>query len=246
MLVKIEARIPIFPRTDFHFPSMFVPPGTFLGSGTLLNSSSRLTSRVSVAVLSAWFVSAGVARRRCPVLSRSPHLPHINFRFASTTTTKTRLRLKTDASATHARRSDCIRWWKEAEVETWRSRSRFSATSAASRTRSSATCVDIDACARRAGGGCCAMCVARRYLQLRRSPATDATTTTTTRTTYSHARPPPFPLPPAMDYFRFALGCSDRRLSIPDRGLSARRLLRFHFRSDFHIRLFQGCFRHAE
>ena len=237
MLVKIEARIPILPSTS-------VPPGTFLGSGTLLNSSSRLTSRVSVAVLSAWFVSAGVARRRCPVLSRSAHLPHINFRFASTTTTKTRLRLKTDASATHARRSDCIRWWKEAEVETRRSRSRFSATSAASRTRSSATCVDIDACARRAGGGCCAMCVARRYLQLHRSPATDATTTT--RTTYSHARRPPFPLPPAMDYFRFALGCSDRRLSIPDRGLSARRLLRFHFRSDFHIRLFQGCFRHAE
>jgi len=33
MLAKIEARILIFPGTDFHFPSTFVPPGTFLGSG---------------------------------------------------------------------------------------------------------------------------------------------------------------------------------------------------------------------
>ena len=30
MLVKIESRIPIFPGTDFHFPSTSVPPGTFL------------------------------------------------------------------------------------------------------------------------------------------------------------------------------------------------------------------------
>ena len=29
MLVKIEAQILIFPGTDFHFPSTFVPPGTF-------------------------------------------------------------------------------------------------------------------------------------------------------------------------------------------------------------------------
>ena len=29
MLVKIEARILIFPGTDFHFPSTSVPPGTF-------------------------------------------------------------------------------------------------------------------------------------------------------------------------------------------------------------------------
>jgi len=29
MLVKIEARILIFPGTDFHFPSTAVPPGTF-------------------------------------------------------------------------------------------------------------------------------------------------------------------------------------------------------------------------
>ena len=32
MLVKIEARILIFPGTDFHFPSTTVPPGTFKGS----------------------------------------------------------------------------------------------------------------------------------------------------------------------------------------------------------------------
>jgi len=30
MLVKIEARILIFPGTDFHFPSTSVPTGTFL------------------------------------------------------------------------------------------------------------------------------------------------------------------------------------------------------------------------
>ena len=29
MIVKIEARILIFPGTDFHFPSTSVPPGTF-------------------------------------------------------------------------------------------------------------------------------------------------------------------------------------------------------------------------
>jgi len=29
MLVKTEARILIFPGTDFHFPSTSVPPGTF-------------------------------------------------------------------------------------------------------------------------------------------------------------------------------------------------------------------------
>jgi len=30
MLVKIEARVLIFPGTDIHFPSTSVPPGTFL------------------------------------------------------------------------------------------------------------------------------------------------------------------------------------------------------------------------
>jgi len=39
MLVKIEARILIFPGTDFHFPSTSVPPGTFLGSGALCVAS---------------------------------------------------------------------------------------------------------------------------------------------------------------------------------------------------------------
>jgi len=41
MLVKIEARILIFPDTDFHFPSTSVPPGTFLKAlavGLLLSS----------------------------------------------------------------------------------------------------------------------------------------------------------------------------------------------------------------
>ena len=35
MLVKIEARILIFPGTDFHFTSTAVPPGTFLGSAAV-------------------------------------------------------------------------------------------------------------------------------------------------------------------------------------------------------------------
>ena len=39
MLVKIEARILIFPGTDFHFPSTSVPPGTFLGSERLGHGS---------------------------------------------------------------------------------------------------------------------------------------------------------------------------------------------------------------
>ena len=37
MLVEIEARILIFPGTDFHFPSTSVPPGTFLGSVHMSN-----------------------------------------------------------------------------------------------------------------------------------------------------------------------------------------------------------------
>ena len=39
MLVKIKARILIFPGTDFHFPSTSVPPGTFLGSGISTNNN---------------------------------------------------------------------------------------------------------------------------------------------------------------------------------------------------------------
>ena len=46
MLVKIEARILIFPGTDFHFPSMSVPLGTFLGSGTTgVNSLPKTVNR---------------------------------------------------------------------------------------------------------------------------------------------------------------------------------------------------------
>jgi len=41
MLVKIEARILIFPGTDFHFPSTSVPPGTFLGYGKEDGGSGR-------------------------------------------------------------------------------------------------------------------------------------------------------------------------------------------------------------
>jgi len=40
MLVKIEARILIFPSTDFHFPSTSVSPGTFLGWGSAVSSPS--------------------------------------------------------------------------------------------------------------------------------------------------------------------------------------------------------------
>ena len=44
MLVKIEARIRIFPGTDFHFPSTSVPPGTFLGSDSAPSSVSFVSS----------------------------------------------------------------------------------------------------------------------------------------------------------------------------------------------------------
>jgi len=42
MLVKIKARILIFPGTDFHFPSTSVPPGTFLAlvAGTVVERLS--------------------------------------------------------------------------------------------------------------------------------------------------------------------------------------------------------------
>jgi len=36
MLVKIEARVLIFPGTDFHFPSTSVPPGTISGSAVYI------------------------------------------------------------------------------------------------------------------------------------------------------------------------------------------------------------------
>jgi len=45
MLVKIEARILIFPGTDFHFPSTSVPPGTFLGSGMDIVNVNSVTTK---------------------------------------------------------------------------------------------------------------------------------------------------------------------------------------------------------
>ena len=60
MLVKIEARILIFPGTDFHFPSTSVPPGTFLGSvGLWFWSISVYTSGVRK-------VKVNVAHTRLP------------------------------------------------------------------------------------------------------------------------------------------------------------------------------------
>jgi len=50
MLVKIEARILIFPGTDFHFPSTSVPPGTFLGSGLRLDLELMLELGLVVAL----------------------------------------------------------------------------------------------------------------------------------------------------------------------------------------------------
>ena len=47
MLVKIEARILIFPGMDFHFPSTSVPAGTFLGSApTCVDAESSLLCEV--------------------------------------------------------------------------------------------------------------------------------------------------------------------------------------------------------
>ena len=46
MLVKIEARILIFPGTDFHFPSTSVPPGTFLGSADGRTDRRATTARL--------------------------------------------------------------------------------------------------------------------------------------------------------------------------------------------------------
>ena len=44
MLVKIEARIPIFPGTDFHFPSTSVPPGTFFKALAAMHLALRARS----------------------------------------------------------------------------------------------------------------------------------------------------------------------------------------------------------
>jgi len=48
MLVKIEARILIFPGTDFHFPSTSVPPGAFLGSGPTANKSAENYNKYTI------------------------------------------------------------------------------------------------------------------------------------------------------------------------------------------------------
>ena len=61
MLVKIEARILIFPGTDFHFPSTSVPPGTFLGSDS--GRASELGGIIDL------------VDRRLPSLSRSERPP---------------------------------------------------------------------------------------------------------------------------------------------------------------------------
>ena len=65
MLVKIEARILIFPGTDFHFPSTSVPPGTFLGSGPLSVPYQLRSDVVAVLVLQA-AGSSSRAEVRCP------------------------------------------------------------------------------------------------------------------------------------------------------------------------------------
>ena len=49
MFVKIEARILIFPGTDFYFLSTSVTPGTFLGSGRMNAACVRHASCMHVA-----------------------------------------------------------------------------------------------------------------------------------------------------------------------------------------------------
>jgi len=62
MLVKIEARILIFPGTDFYFPSTSVPPGTFLGSVKMASRIYLLT-----VVLLGCVASRPVTGRRLPL-----------------------------------------------------------------------------------------------------------------------------------------------------------------------------------
>jgi len=50
MLVKIEARILIFPGTDFYFPSTSVPPGTFLGSASAYHAKLSSANKESYCV----------------------------------------------------------------------------------------------------------------------------------------------------------------------------------------------------
>ena len=50
MLAKIEARILIFPGTDFHFPNTSVPPGTFLGSAVVIVRTPTTSYHASLRV----------------------------------------------------------------------------------------------------------------------------------------------------------------------------------------------------
>jgi len=65
MRVKFEARIQIFPGTDFHFPSTSVLPGTFLGSAT----NVRLDSFMSLNML---FKVTTVAQLLLTYVTREP------------------------------------------------------------------------------------------------------------------------------------------------------------------------------
>ena len=53
MLVKIEARILIFPGMDFHFPSTSVSPGTFLGSACRSNIGGGVATPATPAALTS-------------------------------------------------------------------------------------------------------------------------------------------------------------------------------------------------
>jgi len=53
VLVKIEARILIFPGMDFHFPSTSVPPGTFLGSACRSNIGGGVATPATPAALTS-------------------------------------------------------------------------------------------------------------------------------------------------------------------------------------------------
>ena len=81
MLVKIEARILIFPGTDFHFPSTSsVPLGTFLGSAAGI-ASARLPRA------GAPTARPRPSRRRSP--RRSPRLEAGSAAPATSSTTMT-------------------------------------------------------------------------------------------------------------------------------------------------------------
>ena len=71
MLVKIEARILTLPGTDFHFPSMSVPLGTFLGSGP----QQQICSNWFAAVGPGWVRQTGghptVIHRACSATMRA-------------------------------------------------------------------------------------------------------------------------------------------------------------------------------